>query len=188
MRILNRELMQQTTAFMASLTHADDSAAAHRNPGCTDARQSFESILVGSRRDDVAVEFGRCVEVVVVSRESSFCEKVCLFLREHAQGTAGFHSQSPDASNHFQDLIESGIFRNIAPGRTHAESCRALLPCCRRCGERFADIQKILRRQSRVVMRRLWTVRAVLGTASRFHAEEDAALNLIAPMIFTTVS
>ena len=141
---LDRELLQQATTFAASFTHADDSAAAHRDSGSSDARESFQPILVGSRGNDVAVKLGGRVEVVVVGGESRVCQQVGLFLSQHAERAAGFHSERANSADHFQDLTESGIFGNVTPCRTHAESGRSLR--LRTCGrrERFTDIEQAL--------------------------------------------
>ena len=152
-------------------------------PGCSDAGKSFQPVLICSSGNDVAVKLGRRVQVVVVRGESRLCQQVGLFLSQHAERAAGFHSQSANSSDHFQDLIESGIFGYVPPRGAHAESCRALRLCT--CGgrKRFTNIQKALCFESGVVVSRLRAIGAVFGATSRLHAEQNATLNLIALVI-----
>ena len=64
-----------------ALAHADDAAAADRDAGLAHVRERLEAIVVGARRDDLAVELGRGVEVVVVGGEAGLGEALGLLAR-----------------------------------------------------------------------------------------------------------
>ena len=57
-------------ALRARLAHADDASAADADAGRADALERVEAILVAARRDHLAVELGRGVEIVVVVVEA----------------------------------------------------------------------------------------------------------------------
>ena len=73
-----RERLQQAGALLARLAHADDAAAAGLQPGAAHVRQRVEAVLVLARVDDLAVELGRAVEVVVVVVEAGVLERLRL--------------------------------------------------------------------------------------------------------------
>ena len=59
----------------ARLPHADNTAAANGNAGVANARQRIEPVLVHARRYDLAVEFRRGIEVVIIVIQARFFER-----------------------------------------------------------------------------------------------------------------
>ena len=69
------ELRDQPGALRARLAHADDAAAADVHAGVAHALERVEAVLVVARGDDLAVELGRGVEVVVVVVEARVAQR-----------------------------------------------------------------------------------------------------------------
>ena len=183
MRIERRQLPQQPVSRRAVFAHADDAAAAYGNPGPAHARQRIQTVLISARGDDAAVEFGRRVEIVVVSAQAGFGQRVGLVLRQHAERAARFHAQRADAAHHFEHAIEPPVFGHVAPRRAHAETGSALLARAASRSQRFLDVHQILAIHLGVIARRLRTVRAILGAAAGFDAEQHAALHFVGSMM-----
>ena len=53
----------------------------------------IQPLLIGSRGDDLAVELGRGVEIVVIGGEPGLGEAVGLVLAQHAEGDARLHAE-----------------------------------------------------------------------------------------------
>jgi len=62
----------QPGAFAARFSQADDAAAANVDAGIAYPLQGVEPVLIGARGDDLAVELGRGVQVVVVVVQPGF--------------------------------------------------------------------------------------------------------------------
>ena len=65
-----RERREHRGAIARGFAHADDAAAADVQSRVAHRGQRVETILVGARGDDLAVELGRGVDVVVVVVEA----------------------------------------------------------------------------------------------------------------------
>ena len=61
-----------------ALAHAHDPARAEADTDLSAGRERVEAVLIGARRDDLAVEVGGGVEVVVVVVESSIGQRLGL--------------------------------------------------------------------------------------------------------------
>ncbi len=137
------------------------------------------SIFICASADDLAVKFGRSIEVVIVGRQASLGQRVGLRLRQHAQRAASLHAQSANAANHFKHAFERLAFGNIAPRRAHAEARRSLSVSGAGRSQRFVHVEQVSLFETRFIVRRLRTVRAILRTAACLDAQQDAALHLI---------
>jgi len=105
--------------------------------------------------DDVAVEFWRRVEIVVISGEAGVLQPLCLRFVEHAECAADFHIERRDGAHHIKHAIEIVAVRNLAPRGPHAEACRAFLF---RVVGRFANggrTHQLFARDARPVVRAL---------------------------------
>src|SRR5438876_7530953 len=78
------ELCEEPWAFYARFPHADDPAATYLDSSAANADQRFETIAIFARGNDLAVELGRGVEVVVVVIEAGSFERFRLTVFEHA--------------------------------------------------------------------------------------------------------
>ena len=74
MRRQARQRRDHADAVGPRLAHADDAAAAHRDAGGAHVLEGIEAVLVDARRDDLAIELGRGVEIVVVVIEAGRLE------------------------------------------------------------------------------------------------------------------
>src|SRR5258708_35891150 len=106
MRSERGQLTKQAITLAAAFAHADDPSTADCNACPADASERREPILISSRSDDFAVEFGGRVEVVIVCGEPRFRERASLCLRQHAQRAAGLQTQLADAANHREHALE----------------------------------------------------------------------------------
>src|SRR5215467_2097928 len=125
------ELGDHADAVLARLAHADDAAAAHVNARVAHVAERIKSLLVSARRDDLAVELGRRIKVVIVVVEASRLELLRLLGGEHAEGCAGLEPERTHTLDHRADLVEVTLLR-LAPSRTHAEAARTR-GACRAC-------------------------------------------------------
>ena len=69
------------TRSVTAFAHADDAAAADIDAGVAHRRQRFQPVLIGAGGDDLAVEFRRGVEIVVVVIEPGILQARGLRLR-----------------------------------------------------------------------------------------------------------
>ena len=95
-----RERVQQLHAIELRLAHAEDAAAADVEPRVAHRLQRVEAVLVGARRDDLAVERLRRVEVVVVVVEPGVLELARLPGRQHAERRAGLEAERAHLAHH----------------------------------------------------------------------------------------
>jgi len=170
-------IVQQPDAILLGLAHAENPAAANGDAGLADVRDRLQTVFVDARRDDAAVELGRRIEIVVVGGEARLLEAHRLPLGEHAERAAHFEVESGDRAHHFEDAVEFGAVGNLPPRRAHAEARRAVgLRLLRRC-KNLGGIEQVLPRDAGLVMRALWTVRAVFGAAARLDRKQPAELH-----------
>src|SRR5579875_311238 len=127
MGIERSQLPQQPIAGRAVFAHPDDAAATDRDSGGAHTPERIQALLVSARMNDLAVKFGRRIEVVVVSREARFGQRFGLWRGEHAERAAGFESQGAHAAHHLQHTLERLAGGHIAPRCPHAEARGALL-------------------------------------------------------------
>ena len=115
--------------------------------------------------DDLAVELGRRVEIVVVVVEARVRELLGLPVLQHAERRAGLQSQRLHAAHHVEHRVEVAILRT-APRGAHAEARRAGFLRAARRVEHRVEPEHGLVADAGVVARRLRAVAAVLGTAA----------------------
>ena len=111
MRVEHGQLAEQPRAVGARLAHADDAAAAQLHARLADVRERVEPVLIGARRDDLAVELRRRVEVVVVVVESGCGEGRRLRRRQHAERRARLEPERADLLHRGRDRIDLRIGR-----------------------------------------------------------------------------
>ena len=155
-------------------------------PGAPHAVERIQPVLIAARGDDLAVELGRGVEIVVVGGEARLGQAVGLSLIEHAEGDASLHVERAHAAHHVEHAVERIAVLHLAPGRAHAEACGAGFPGDGRLGQHLIDIEALFPLQPRAlrVMRRLRAVFAVLGAGpglDRIEARKlDRAVGMMA--------
>ena len=110
-RIEIGQLRNQASPLQARLAHANNPAAANFQARLTHMTERVEPILIITGRDDVAIKFGRRVEIVIIKIQPRFFQTLGLRFLQHAQGGAGFHSQCLDGLDHFFYGIEIAVFR-----------------------------------------------------------------------------
>ena len=175
-RIEIGELRDQARALRGSLPHADDSAATDFHSGDANPVERFETVAIVAGGDDLAVELGRGVEVVVVIVEARVLQGLGLTVLEKAKRRTGLEPERLDLAHHRQHGLEVAVLRP-APCGAHAEARRA-----RRLGRRgrrddLGERQKRLVRHAGVVARGLGTVGAILGTATGLDRQQCRKLN-----------
>ena len=89
MRIESSQYLQHGGAVRDGFAHADDAAAAHLEPGRADGPQGREPVLISACRHDVWVEFGACIEIVIIGRQPRLFQPLRLVLVQHAERHAG---------------------------------------------------------------------------------------------------
>ena len=119
------KLRNQARTFSPRFAHADDAAAADIHARTTHALQRIESILIFACGDDVAIDFRRRVEIVIVVIEAGGFQLFGLAFFQHAQRAACLQPQRFDFAHHIQYRIEIALLRP-APRRTHTKSRRAI--------------------------------------------------------------
>ena len=177
--------MQQSDAVFIGFAHADDAAAAHGDSRLPDMLQRAQSVLVISRRDDLAVKLGGRIEIVVVGIQAGIGETLRLRFIQHAKRATYFQSNRRHASDHFKHRLELRTIADLAPGRTHAESRDSL---CARFARRFHDVfygKQILPVHARFIVRALRTIGAILRTPAGLDRQQLAKLYLARLKILT---
>ena len=183
LRVEARELRDQRGALATRFAHADDAAAADREPGVAHAVERVETVLVLARRDDLAVELRRGVEVVVVVVEAGVLERLGLAVLQHAERAAGLEPQRLDRAHHVEHRREVAILRP-APGRAHAEAGRACVLRGARRVDDDAQVQQRLADHARVIARGLRAIAAVLGTAAGLDRQQRGQLDRVGRVVF----
>ena len=175
-RVEARELREEAGARVARFAHAHDAAAAHVDAGAAHALERVEAVLVVARRDHLAVELGRGVEVVVVVVEARIAKLLRLAVLQHAERAAGLEAELLHLANHVEHGLEVARL-GAAPGRAHAEARRAILLRGRRRAHHVVERQHRLALDPRGMARRLRAVAAVLGAAARLDGQQRRALD-----------
>src|SRR5207244_7392259 len=121
-----RELGDQPRALRPRLAHAHDPPAAHLDSGAAHARERVEPVAIGARSDDLPVELGGGVEVVVVVVETGLLEALRLAFAQQPQRRAGLQPERLYRAHPLGHLLEVFLL-GTPPGRAHAEARRAVL-------------------------------------------------------------
>ena len=179
MRVLPGQLEQECATVVDGLAHPDDAAAADGDAGLSHVPQRPQPVVVLAGGDDVPVLLAAGVEVVVVRVATRFLQTARLVRSEHAQRAAGFHAEMFHAANHLQHAVELRPVLDLAPGRAHAEACRAGLARLSRRREHFVGREQRLGLHAGLVAGRLRAVGAVLGASAGLDREERAELHLV---------
>ena len=146
--------------------------------GITHALQGIDAILVVARADDVAVELGGCVEVMVVVVETGQTQLLGLLVIEHAQRGTGLHTQRFDLLHHLHHGRHVFLAR-FAPGGAHAESVGSGVLRSFGSLDHFLHFQHLAVLHACVVERGLRTVAAVLGTATGLDRQQGGELHRV---------
>ena len=173
-----RERLQQLGPVGGRLAHADDAAAAYLHARVAHVLKRVQPVLVGSCRDDLAVEIFGGIQVVVVVVEAGFFQFRGLLGRNHPQCRAGLHSQCVHLADHLLDDRQLLRFR-ASVGGAHAESRRAASPGLAGLLDDALHGHECLVLQPGVIADALRTVRAVLRAGAGLDAAERAHLDLI---------
>jgi len=150
----------------------------------THALQRVEAILVFAGGDDLAVELGRGVEVVVVVVEACVLQLLGLAVLQHAQGGAGFQAQGLHFAHHVQHGFEVALL-GATPGRAHAEARRAGGLGGPGGSQHVVEIEQALVFHAGVVTCRLRAIAAVFGTAAGLDRQQRRQLHAIGVEVFT---
>ncbi len=167
---------EQADPVLAPLAHAHDAATAHVHAGIAHLLQGVQAVLEGACGDDLAVELGRGVQVVVVIVQAGSLKARRLVATEHAQRHAGFKAQRLDLAHHVQHAHEILLAR-AAPGGAHAEAAGPGIARGARGGDHGIHVQQRLALQVGLVVRALRAVAAVLRTGAGLDAQQRAHLH-----------
>jgi hypothetical protein len=140
------------------------------------ASRTFSSVSSRSskcpRRDDVAIMFGRGVDIVVVIIEPRLGERVGLMRRQHAERHAGFHPHRADAlrpSRRARPCRGPWGCATPRPCRSAASHCP--WPAPRRLQHR-ADVHQLGRLEPGCRRDRLRAIAAILRAAAGLDREQ----------------
>ena len=141
--------------------------------------ERVEPILVGARGDDLAVEFGRGVEVVVVVVEAGVLEPQRLLGVSMPSVTQVSRPSAFTPSTMAQTHVEVALLRR-APGGAHAEAAWRRPPWrpCASASTSSTCHQLLAPSSAGVVMRALRAVAAVLRAAAGLDRQERRDLHL----------
>ena len=172
--------MQEPRAILDGLAHADNAAAADLHAGVPHMGKRVEPVLIGPRGDDLAVELGRRIEIMVVGREPGLGEAAGLILGQHAEGDAGLHVQRADAPHHGEHAVEGLAVLHLAPGRAHAEARGPRLFGDPGLGQHVVHVEQCLALEPGLlgVVSRLRAVLAVLRTGPGLDGKQAGKLHL----------
>jgi len=174
------EDFQHLEAVELGFAHADDAAAADGHAGGLDGADGVEAVVEGVGGDDVGVELGAGVEVVVVGGDAGGAELAGGLGGELAEGDADFHAELGDFADGFEDLGELGVvLGDASPRGAHAEAGAAVgagaLGGLEDAGERREGFAV----EAGVVVGALGAVGAVLAAAAGLDAHEGAELDFV---------
>jgi hypothetical protein len=147
-----------------AVAEADDAAAADLDAGVADMGEGIEAVVIGPGGDDLAIELGRGIEVMIVVVEAGVLEPAGLVRGQHTEGDAAFHAERADTANHLADGVEVAVLGR-APGRPHAIAGRAAGLRLARGVEHGVDVHQPLGLDTGVVLGRLRAIGAVLRAA-----------------------
>mmetsp|Transcript_21184 Transcript_21184/g.29678 ORF Transcript_21184/g.29678 Transcript_21184/m.29678 type:complete len:201 (-) Transcript_21184:472-1074(-) len=139
----------------------------------------IESILVGTRGDDIGIMLGTCVQIMIVGTQSGLLELTCLIGIEHSQGTADLESHGIHTLDHIENVIEGILLvSQFTPGSSHAETRGSRLLGALGGLQDLLDLHGGRGFHKGFVTRGLGAIRTVFGAASRFDGEKRALLHL----------
>ena len=170
------EHLQHARTVAYGLAHADDAAAADVHAGFAHGFERVEAVLELPRGDDLAVELGRGVDVVVVVVEPGVAQFLGLLARQHAERRAALHAEGLHLADHRRHHLDVALLGR-APRGAHAEARRAGF--ARGLGARgdIRDGHQRLALEARVVADALRAVRAVLGAGAGLDRQQRAHLH-----------
>ena len=113
---------------------------------------------------------------MVVGGEAGVGEGRGLFVGEHAERAARLEAERADTPHHLEHPVELRTGRGIAPGRTHAKPCRALVTRAPRGVEGLGNREQLVAGHARRIMSRLRAVGAVLRTSAALDVQEHTQL------------
>jgi hypothetical protein len=137
-----------------------------------------QAFLLSACADDLAVELGRGIDVVVVIVETGRLELLRLPWLQHPERRAGFHAESAHGLHHFRHALEVPLFR-APPCGTHAKPRRPFFTRRSRGREDLIDRHQCFVSHARVVARRLRAVTAILRATARLDGEERRELHAV---------
>ncbi len=175
-RVHAGQLRDQSGARAARLTHADDAAATDVDAGAAHAVERLQPVVLGARADDLAVELGRRVDIVVVVIQAGGLELLGLTVPEQAQRRACLQAFGAHRFHHLRHLLELALLR-AAPGRAHAEARGAVLLRQPGRGHHLLERQQWLAGDSGVITSGLRAIAAVLRAAAGFNGEQRGQLH-----------
>ena len=111
--------------------------------------ERVQPVIERAGGDDIAVSFGRRVDIVVVVIEPGLGELVCLAGRQHAQRHAGFHAHRGHALHDLDDRGHVALL-GVAPGCAHAEALAARILCAGCALQHFAHVHQLGRHNTAV--------------------------------------
>ena len=111
MRVQDRQLLQEPSPLPSRLAHAHDAARAEADTDLSAGRERVEAVLIGTRRDDLAVEVGGGIAVVVVVVESSIGQRLGLTVGKHPECRAGLHTEIGDRVDCLRNLVDLPVVR-----------------------------------------------------------------------------
>src|SRR5262249_3231465 len=107
-------------AILKRLAHANDAAATNMNARFAYMIKRVEAVLIDTRADNLAIEFRRRIEIVIVVVQATVLQPPRLIAGKHAERDARFHPKRLHAFDHLANLVEVAVFGR-SPGRAHAE-------------------------------------------------------------------
>src|ERR1039458_4354056 len=106
MRVECSELVEQPNAIVIRLSKTDNAAAADCDSGLSHRGERPEAVIVITCSNDLAIKFGRSVEIVVVSGEAGVRQALGLCIVEHSERAADLHTELRDAADHLENTFE----------------------------------------------------------------------------------
>ncbi|MOA11627.1 hypothetical protein D3C78_1315790 [compost metagenome] len=140
--------------------------------------QGIEPVLIGAGGDDVTVELGGGVEVVVVVVEPGGAEAGGLLRGQHPKGHTGLHAEAAHPLDHLQ-YVGHVPLPGVAPGGPHAEAGRAVGPGLTGPLQHLFHFHQPLGLESGMIAGALGAILAILRTGAGLDGEQGADLHLV---------
>ena len=172
------QLCDQAGTLGQILTHADDAAAAHMHASFAHALQRVQPVLIIAGADDVAIEFRRGIQIMVVVIQPGIAQLLGLRVVQHAQRGTGFHAQPAHRLDHL-DHTGHVLVAGFAPGCAHAEAICAALLSGFSCLDHFFHFQHLAILHTGGMKRRLRAITAVFGTAACLDRKQGGKLHRV---------
>mmetsp|Transcript_12744 Transcript_12744/g.19116 ORF Transcript_12744/g.19116 Transcript_12744/m.19116 type:complete len:229 (-) Transcript_12744:73-759(-) len=170
--------MQESYSVSILLSQSQYSTTANTDTSISHIGNGIQTILISPGGDNIRVMLWRSIKVMIVCRETSFLELLCLFSIEHTKSTTNLESHSVDTLDHFKDMSKGILFvSKFTPSSSHTEPRRSSLLCSLRRFKYLFDLHGWFRLDKRLVPRRLGTIATVFGTSSSLDGEKGALLN-----------